>query len=161
MEQNEVMLETPKSLFKNKKFLIICAVALAVIIGIIVTVLLVSYRSSLKYITKTVLEEHSRAHCVVSSSGMSVTIDTNPDDKDAYDIYRMNTTELAVYSSIHSDSTKAIKLMNEKLGFDADLADEMDSTRESMGKQTAENENYKVEWSYSAKKGLEVTYYEK
>ena len=162
MEQNEVMLETPNSLLKNKKLWIIGGAALAVIVAIIVAVSLVSYRSSLKYFAKVVKDEYSRAYCIVSSSGQSVSIDTNPYDQDAYDFfYSMSKTEQAVFSATQSDSTKGIALMNEMLGFDADLAEEMGETTSSMGKKTAENEKYKVEWSYSSDEGLEVTWYKK
>ena len=146
---------------KHKKLLIICSGVLIVIIGIIVAVSIISYRSSLEYIAKTVKDEYPRAHCEVSYSGTSVTIDTNPDDETAYDIYNMTTTELAVFQAIQSGSTNGIKLMNEKLGFDSDLFEQMNQTTSSMGKKTAENDNYRVEWSYSATEGLEVTYYEK
>jgi len=145
----------------SKKPWFICGGVLVAIIGVVVAISIISYRSSLEYITKTVLDEYPLAHCEVSYSGMSVTIDTNPEDKTSYDIYNMTTTELAVFQAIQSGSTNAIKLMNEKLGFDADLHEKMGETRESMGEQTAENDNYRVKWSYSSKKGLEVTYYEK
>ena len=146
---------------EHKKLSIICSSVLLVIIGIIVTVSVISYRSSLEYIVKTVKDEYPRAHCIVSYNGMSVTIDTNPEDETTYDIYNMTTTELIVFQSIQSGSTNAIKLMNEKLGFDSDLFDKMNNTSSYAGEQTVENDNYKVKWSYSASKGLEVTYYEK
>ena len=145
----------------SKKPWFICGGVLVAIIGVIVAISIISYRSSLEYITKTVLDEYPRAHCEVSYTGMSVTIDTNPEDETSYDIYNMTTTELAVFQAIQSGSTNAIKLMNEKLGFDSDLHEIMGETRESMGEQTAENDNYRVKWSYSSRKGLEVTYYEK
>ena len=146
---------------KHKKLLIICSGVLIVIIGIIVAVSIISYRSSLEYIAKTVKDEYPRAHYEVSYTGMSVTFDINPDDETAYDIYNMTTTELAVFQAIQSGSTNGIKLMNEKLGFDSDLFEQMNKTTSSMGEKTAENDNYRVEWSYSATEGLEVTYYEK
>ena len=68
---------------KHKKLLIICSGVLIVIIGIIVAVSIISYRSSLEYIAKTVKDEYPWAHYEVSYTGMSVTIDTNPDDETA------------------------------------------------------------------------------
>lgn len=137
------------------RWFICCGVLLAVI-AIILTVSIVSYRASFEYIVDTVKDEYPRADIIYF--GAEATIDTNTYDKYAYE---MSKTELAVASFTESASRDAIKLMNEKLGFDSALFEKMKKTTETMGERTEENDKYKVRWSASVKKGLEVKYSEK
>ena len=56
---------------------------------------------------------------------------------------------------------KAIKHANTALGFDSGLYNQMLKTNALMGRQTEENDKYKVAWSYHPDDGLEVTYSKK
>lgn len=60
----------------------------------------------------------------------------------------------------HSDLMAgiAIKIANEKLGFDDSLYAKMESTSSLDGIQTASNFRVNVSWSYHPDKGLEVIY---
>ena len=59
------------------------------------------------------------------------------------------------------DALEAIQYVNEKLGFNGALYDEMLETNASMGRQSEENNKYKVTWTYHPDEGLEVTYQKK
>ena len=59
------------------------------------------------------------------------------------------------------NALEAIKYANLELGFSGALYNRMLETNALMGRQTEENDKYKVSWTYHPDDGLEVTYEEK
>ena len=56
---------------------------------------------------------------------------------------------------------EAIKYANEELGFNNSVYSRMIRTSALMGRQSEENDKYKVSWTYHPNDGLEVTYEKK
>jgi len=56
---------------------------------------------------------------------------------------------------------EAIKYANEQLGFNDSVYAKMLETSALMGRQSEENDKYKVSWTYHPDDGLEVTYEKK
>ena len=56
---------------------------------------------------------------------------------------------------------EAIRYANEELGFTGAVYESMLNTSAIMGRQSEENDKYKVSWTYHPKDGLEVTYEKK
>lgn len=56
---------------------------------------------------------------------------------------------------------EAIKYANEELGFPGSVYSEMMDTTALMGRQSEENNKYKVTWTYHPDDGLKVTYSKK
>ena len=56
---------------------------------------------------------------------------------------------------------KAIRYANEELGFNGSVYSQMMNTTALMGRQSAENDKYRVSWTYHPDDGLEVTYEKK
>ena len=62
----------------------------------------------------------------------------------------------------HQESAlEAIKYANEELGFGDSVYSDMMNTTALMGRQTEENDKYKVSWTYHPDDGLTVTYTKK
>ena len=78
-----------------------------------------------------------------SSDGMSLTIDTKPDNKS--------------YSG-EADACDAIVAINKYLGLPSSLNDKMESTRALDGMQTQDCGSYTVTWNYHPDNGLKVIY---
>lgn len=100
--------------------------------------------------------------CVQIAGGVSggedyFTIDTYPD--------RYKNLDSAVASMLVPDAEKqaleAIKYANKELGFNTSLYSKMLQTNALMGRQSEENDKYKVSWTYHPDDGLEVTYEKK
>ena len=81
--------------------------------------------------------------CSIADDGMSMSIDTNPEDKP-------DAIETMAYSQI--------KEINKTLGFTENIYRSMGNTRAVDGERYATFRNYKVTWSYNPDKGLEVKY---
>ena len=62
---------------------------------------------------------------------------------------------------ILEDTIDGIKFMNQKLGFTNSLFGRMADTTAAMGKQSDENDDYIVTWSFNSSTGLEVIYSKK
>lgn len=92
----------------------------------------------------------SKDWCDIASDGSYMKVDTNPDDYDSDDIW--------LYYETFMDADEFIESVNSALGFSAALTEKMSTTTWSMGRQTQENDNYVVSWTYHPDKGLEVMY---
>lgn len=79
----------------------------------------------------------------LSSDNTTLTIDTNPYDRDDY------------YEYAAGD---AIECLNREMGFSDSLMERMGSTRALDGTQTAESKTVEVSWTYHPDKGLRVVY---
>lgn len=85
------------------------------------------------------------------------TIDTYP-----YEDTNMDEMLIAVLApDTQEQALNGIKHVNEALGFNGSLYSDMLKTTALMGRQTEENNKYKVSWSYHPDEGLEVTYEKK
>lgn len=106
--------------------------------------------------------EKVREECVhiagmVSRSGDYFTIDTYPD---AYE--NMDEALVAMLlPNAQKNALEAIKYANEELGFNGSVYSQMMKTSALMGRQSEENDKYKVSWTYHPDDGLEVTYEKK
>lgn len=85
-------------------------------------------------------------------------IDTNPYDK-AFD--EMNHVEQTIFPQKEKDSLSGIKYVNKKLGFSDAVYRKMMETSALMGRQSEENNKYRVSWTYHPDAGLEVMYEKK
>ena len=92
----------------------------------------------------------SKDWCNIASDGSFMTVDTNPNDDPGDDVW--------AYIDAFLDANDFIEKVNIELGFSAALAEKMGNTSWSMGRQTQENDNYVVSWTYHPDKGLEVMY---
>ena len=95
--------------------------------------------------------ERVKSECVqiagmVTGSGDYFMIDTDPD--------------VPIYNAQQS-ALEAIKYANEELGFNDSVYSQMMNTTALMGRQYAENDKYRVSWTYHPDYGLEVTYEQK
>lgn len=85
-----------------------------------------------------------KKECVtLSGDGLSLTIDTNPDDKEDY---------------FSTDALDFIQVVNHELGLPDAVYERMVSTRALDGTQTADYDNVFVSWSYHPDNGLKVIY---
>ncbi|MBP5661985.1 MAG: hypothetical protein J6X30_02385 [Clostridia bacterium] len=80
-------------------------------------------------------------------------LDTNPYDydDDSSSFTRWSTANL-------DDVMNAISEVNKTLGFSESLLKKMRNTTALQGRQTEENETYRVTWTYHPDNGLEVLY---
>ncbi len=125
---------------KSKKKLAIIAVAAIAVIAIALIVFIPS-----KF-------ERVKSECVhiagmVTGSGDYFMLDTLPD--------------LMILPDTEENALKAIKYANEELGFNGSVYSQMMNTTALMGRQSAENDKYRVSWTYHPDDGLEVTYEKK
>ena len=84
--------------------------------------------------------------CDIASDGSYMKLDTNPYDID---------------DSFNSDAWNKIEEVNTALGFSEALMGKMGETRSMDGRQSDENNKFKVTWTYHPDKGLEVMYEKK
>lgn len=106
--------------------------------------------------------EKVRNECVqiagqVSGGGDHFTIDTYPDTYKNMD----PAVAARLLSGTKENALKAIQYANEELGFNGSLYSKMLETTALMGRQSEENNKYKVSWTYHPDDGLEVTYEKK
>ena len=62
------------------------------------------------------------------------------------------------YYEAFVDGMDFIEQVNIDLGFSAALSEKMNTTSWDMGRQTQENDDYIVSWTFHPDKGLEVMY---
>lgn len=140
---------TAKPKFTKKKLAIFGGAA-AVIIAIAIIVFTPSKFDQVK------------SECVqiagrVTGSGDYFMIDTYPDEYE-----NLDATRVALWApSTQENALEAIKYANEELGFNGSVYSQMMSTTALMGRQTVENDKYRVSWTYHPDDGLEVTYEKK
>ena len=135
----------------SKKTALIIGGAILAVVAIVVILLIPSRFERVK---KEALEIAGQ---LSSTSDTSFTIDTYP-----YENSKMSSsTILMLAPETQEKALEAIKYVNEELGFDDYVYQDMLKTTAAMGRQTEENNKYKVTWTYHPNKGLEVTYREK
>jgi uncharacterized protein YjdB len=88
--------------------------------------------------------------CEISSDGSCMSIDTNPNDYDKKLYF--------LYSDVFNAANSKIKEINTDLGFTDAVYEKMCKTTALQGRQTEENDKYRVSWTYHPDKGLEVMY---
>jgi len=133
----------------KKKLAVIGGIALAVI----VIALIIFIPSKFERVKDKCLDITG----IITGSGNYFTIDTIPD------IYEnMDPAVAAMLSSDwESEALTAIRYANEEFGFSGAVYSKMLETSALMGRQTEENDKYKVSWTYHPDDGLEVTYEKK
>lgn len=127
----------------DKKLWVISAGALIVIIAL---AFIIFYPTKLE----RVQDECLHIAGIIGTEKNGFSIDTKP-----------YPNESANTSSLQTRALQAIKHANEELGFDSSVYTRMINTTFLMGRQTAENDKYKVSWTYHPDDGLEVTYQKK
>ena len=143
--------KTPLS--KNKKILIAVIIAAVVVAAIIVVN--VVRGSVFDRMTDQILDQFPYADNARATDGSYLKLDTNPYDKGFDD---MSYTELSMINNVQSDTLEAIQYVNKELGFTDALYSKMMETSALMGRQTDENNKYRVSWTYHPDSGLEVVY---
>ena len=135
----------------STKMLVIIGASLAALIALIVILFIPSKFERVKNEAVDIAGQ-------VSSRGKdNFTIDTYP-----YEDTNMSASLIAALApSTQENALKAIKHVNSEFGFSSSLYDDMMHTSAIMGRQSAENKNYRVTWTYHPSEGLEVTYYKK
>ena len=141
----------------DKKLWVIVGGAFAAI-AIIITIALTSYMTSFAYYVDLMLDKYPFADNTRSADGSTLQMDTNPYDKNPNN---MTIAENISYSKKRDDTFNGIKWMNEKLGFDSSVYEDMLETSYLSGRQTRSNDKYTVSWTYHTTKGLEVIYSKK
>lgn len=136
----------------KKRSILFAVIALVLIVAIVVGIGY-SKKTVFKRIINKVVTEYTWADNSRASDDSYMKIDTNPQNADP---------ESGLYDSrTEQDSLKAIRYVNEELGFSDAAYQKMLSTTALMGRQTAENDKYIITWTYHPQKGLEVMYEKK
>lgn len=149
-ETQEVAAEAPKKTMSKKKILIICAAAL-VVVGVLLFVFL--HKSKFE----KVQDEALQIAGVITTGDDYFSLDTFPDS-----YAKMDDAVVALLAPrTQKNVLEAIKYANAELGFGSDVYDRMMETTALMGRQSAENNKYRVSWTYHPDDGLEVKYEKK
>ncbi|MBE5802223.1 MAG: zinc ribbon domain-containing protein [Clostridiales bacterium] len=135
-----------KGLSKPLQIIIPAVVALLIIAAIVLGIVLGNATVDFREIFPDMV---GNKWASFASDGTWMRIDTNPNNLDSDD-YSDYTTVLA--------ASGAVNTVNEKLGFPSSIANKMDHTTWSMGRQTESTDKYIVTWTYHPDKGLEVLY---
>ncbi len=144
----EIVDKHQKKLSKKKLGVIGAAVA---IVAIVIVILLIP--------SKFDRVENECVHIAgsVATGNNYFKLETIPDTWD-----NMDPTIRALMLPSHQESAlEAIKYANEELGFGDSVYSDMMNTTALMGRQTEENDKYKVSWTYHPDDGLTVTYTKK
>lgn len=100
------------------------------------------------------LQEYPNANYTQAADGSYLMIDINPNGKDLDDFSESD-------SKVLRDSVNGIQLINKELGFSDALFTKMGETSPIMGRQTDENDKYRVSWSVTLDHNLVVMYEKK
>lgn len=141
---------------KGRKWIwvgVVAVVAAAALLGV-----LLFGESPFDGIVSDMLKAYPFADNARAQDGSYLKIDTNPYDKDVDD---MTYVELSNFEKVQEDSMDAIRFVNGELGFTDALYSKMMDTTALMGRQSEENDKYRVSWSYHPDSGLEVMYEKK
>ena len=149
----EMTIPAKTPLSRNKKILIAVIIAAVVVAAIIVVN--VVRGSVFDRMTDQILDQFPYADNARATDGSYLKLDTNPYDKGFDD---MSYTELSMINNVQSDTLEAIQYVNKELGFTDALYSKMMETSALMGRQTDENNKYRVSWTYHPDSGLEVVY---
>lgn len=128
-------------------------IPVAIIAVIAVVAFILFHDSEFKKVEKEAVRIAGRA----SSGKNYFTIDTYPDEYKSMD----ETTAALLRAETEKNALEAIQYANKALGFSDSLYQDMLNTSAIMGRQSEENEKYRVKWSYHPDDGLEVTYEKK
>ena len=138
---------TKKTKFTKKKLIIIGGI----IIAVVILALIIFIPSEF---------ERVKNDCVQIAGQISYrgddnfTIDTYPDEYKNMDDLLVS----MLLPDAQENALEAIEYANEALGFNGSLYTKMLETSALMGRQSEENNKYKVSWTYHPDDGLEVTY---
>ena len=94
---------------------------------------------------------------IITVSGDYFTIDTYPDIYENMD----SATKAFLSPTWQEEALAAIQYANEEFGFSGAVYSRMMETSALMGRQSEENDKYRVSWTYHPDDGLEVTYEKK
>ena len=128
------------------------------IVAILAIIMGLAGGSKFDRIVSDMLKQYPYANNARAADGSYLTIDTNPNDKDVDDLLY---TEVDLFYKQQNDSMEGIQYVNKELGFSDAVWQKMLQTTSLMGRQTEENEKYRVSWSYHPDSGLEVMYEKK
>lgn len=147
---NETGVPVAAKLKMSKKKLVIIAAAAVAVIAIALVIFIPS-----KF-------ERVRNECVhiagrVTGSGDYFMLDTYPDEYKNMDDLLVS----ILLPDAQDNALEAIRYANEELGFNGSVYSQMMNTTALMGRQSAENDKYRVSWTYHPDDGLEVTYEKK
>lgn len=142
---------TPKTKFTKKKIVICSVMLVAIIAGTVAFAFL--YKSEFQ----RVKDECIQIAGTISSKDDYFTIDTYPDIYEDLD----DIAKEVILPDAQEGALEAIKYANEEFNFNSSLYSRMLETNALMGRQSEENDKYKVSWSYHPDDGLEVTYEKK
>ena len=146
----KVKLPKIKKLNLTKKQIVIMVAAAVAVIAVALVLFLPSKFESVK-------NECVQIAGQVSGSGDYFELDTYPD---MYE--NMDETLVSILSANTQKKTlEAIRYANKELGFNGSVYSKMMETTALMGRQSEENDKYKVSWTYHPDDGLEVTYEKK
>ena len=140
-----------KQKFSKKSLLILGAVAILVIAAFVAVLFIPSH---FEKVSDEALQIAGQLSGVTDTK---FTIDTYP-----YEDTNMSSSTIAILApSARTQALEAIKYVNEALGFSSSLYNDMLKTSYIMGRQSEENDDYRVSWTYHPNEGLEVTYEKK
>lgn len=122
------------------------------IIGVLVFLsVLLSQNTKPKNFNDRYQDIADNAWCEIAADGSWMRLDTNPDNIDSdYAVLYYSSTAVPCFAKIEQ--------VNTDLGFSSALIERMNSTTALQGRQTEENDNYRVSWTYHPDKGLDVLY---
>lgn len=139
--------KTPKEKMSKKKLGIIVAIAAILVIALAIVLIPSKF--------KRVENECLRIAGQIGTGKNYFSLDTDPYEN-------MNETVRALLQPSHQEKTlEAIRYANNELGFPGSVYSDMLKTSALMGRQSEENNKYKVSWTYHPDHGLEVTYTKK
>ena len=136
---------------KSKKNVLI--IAGAAVLVVVVVLFAIFHKSKFE----KVKDECVHIAGMVSGSGDYFTIDTYPDVYEDMD----SAVRAILLPRAQENALEAIKYANKELGFSGSVYSDMLETNALMGRQSEENDKYKVSWTYHPDDGLEVTYRKK
>ncbi len=123
------------------------------IVAVIAVVLIIAFTpSKFEKVKKACIK---MGYSTVTSGKGYFTVDSMPDD-----IYSAPDLAAAKLGSLVT-AKNTIQYANKELGFSDDVWSRMEVTTASMGRQSEENEEYKVTWTYNPADGLIVQYTKK
>lgn len=157
-EESNKEVEKPKKKLTKKAMIIIGSISLAVIAVIVVLIIIIpSHSERVKSKFNDVREECKWTVDQISYTEDSFDLDTLPDDMENMSEMQKAFMDYANPNRV-SKVLEAIKKANDGLGFPDYVYQDMLETSSSMGRQTVENDDYLVTWTYHPDHGLEVTY---
>lgn len=125
------------------------------IIAVVVIALIVSFSIFHKSEFEKVKDEAVEIAGFAYTGDDYFTLDTNQFDENYNDLEYW---QQLLFRDQQDQALEAIKMVNDRLGFNGSLYTKMIETTALMGRQTDETSKYRVSWTYHPDDGLEVTY---